>query len=541
MKKLFIFASILFIFCAFGSCFAIDDFTVQETNLNTDSSALEMIITDNRPSGQSPTSVAVSVDNTQMTDVSLKLISDSDLPISFVFVVDNTSTAISNQKKRPAEIAQAIRETRNNNQDRYYLIGYDTVVHSPQGPSAYPDDLFSSLSYGVVGMSDYTEALMKAVDLLKNDNVYSKKVIILISDGNLTNSPKVQTGELMDVLAESPYPVYICGMAQSESDSYVQADLQKLENISKATGGLYISDESNRTQGKDFLNHMLKTLIIEITFPAEYSGNSEGTGNAAIQLSRDNREIALINTLVPLPKTEIETITAETETPVSTEEDPCADEDNPDCVEPEISEEAANPLREYLGEQWALILTGVALVIVVLVVVIVINSAKNRKKADFEEMPVEPEEETKPAKDEATDRVTEETPNSDATVIIGDREVRPQRPKMAAKIVLDDLTNRRQITTVIADGESKVFGRFDPKAPNNGVVVITKNDGHISRSQFMITLSGTRLVIKDMGSINKTYLNGDQINGEMVLKNNSRVRIGNVTGEREFAVSISKA
>ncbi len=539
MKKIFFGLSILLVLCFVGAGWAANEFSVEETVFNGTDNTLRFIINDNRSSGQSPNNVSVLVDGTDLSEPELKLLHESDVPITFVFVVDNTSTAFSDQKKRPAEIAEVLSSARSGKNDAYYLISFDTQVHSPEGPVKFPSEVLDKLTYGVVGESDYTEALLKAVELLNGMNGFSKKVIILITDGALNDRPRMQQSELIEELTASGYPIYACGLLRSETQSYVEADLKKLNNISESTGGLFFSYASAKTPGRDILEHVGKSAVISGKLPENYTRESEGLADVVIHLIRNNNEMTTARTQVNLPVIDFpisDPEVSETSAPVSTltpvvtvistvvscEEDPSL----PECKKTGIFEKIQQTLQKALGDNWLLIVIAGCLMLVIIILIILIITKRNKGDI-FEE--IEPE----PDNEDLNNRDTD-SPDNEKT----EAEIQPSAIKM--NIVLDDLTNRKRFSGVIQEGESKVFGRLDKKHPDNGVAVINEGDKYISRNQFMISVSGGKVLIRDLGSSNGTYLNGEKINDEVVLRNGSRIRIGDKPGEREFNITISK-
>ncbi len=539
MKKLLFGLSFLLVFCFVFSCFAADDFTVSDYDFVEAEKSFRFLISDNRDSGLSPNAVSVSVDGSDLTNVGLKSLTDSDVPVTFVFVVDNTSTAYADQKNRPAEIAEAISSSRSGKNDEYYLISFDKEVHAPVGPSKYPADVLDKLTYNVPGLSDYSEALHKAVELLNGETGFGKKVIILIADGSQVASPRLQQGELIEELSSAGYPIYTCGLLRSESQKYEEADLKKLSTISQRTGGLSFSYDTNNTPGKEILRHIEKSLVVTGDLAEAYTREDAGQGDVLIRLMRGTTEQSSVGTKVLLPQilptgepsNETED-TPDPEQPIETPDvpvDPCADPANPNCPTPSFFDKIRNQLQNVFGDNWLLAVIACCLLAALIILVIVLITKKNKGEVFEEVDPIpqpEKKEEEKSNKDEKTD-------------IIGPDQPEPVKPSV--KIVLDNLTTRKRVSGTIAEGDSKVFGRLDKKNPDNGVVVISADDTFISRNQFMITVSGGRCLIKDLGTKNGTYLNGEKITGEVVVQNGSKIRIGDIPGEREFMIMISKS
>ncbi len=513
---------------------------------------MSVIVNDNRPTGQVPNSAVVTVDGSKLQNVKFSEFGESNQPTTFVFVVDTTTTAYADQKNRPVEIANDIYSARKGKNDDYFLISFDTEVHAPVGPSKYPDDVLNTLSYNNAGMSDYSEALMKAVDLLKKETRFSKKVIILISDGYQVSIPKRTHGELLEEFRNYTYPVYTCGLLQSQAGQYIQTDLDKLRDISEQTGGLFFSYDTNKTPGKDILSHISKSCYITGTMPGEYSRLSSGKVTMNISLKRSDRDIISFNSNVTLPMikstikpTSAPTAVKPTAAPTAVKPTAAPTAVKPTAVPTAVPTEVPTPgtckdpngftgklacwMQEHLGNNWKLIAGGGCALIILLIVLLIVNGAKRKKKKNPVEpvnpAPVIPEQPVNP------DPVKPEPP-------VNPEPVKPEPPvRNMTKIVFDDLASRGRYKAVIPDGGHQIFGKIDN--PASGVVGLG-GDSHISRKHFMISVNGDMVVIEDLGSTNGTWLNGDRIRGQVVIHSGSKVYIGDRSDKLEFGVTITK-
>lgn len=492
MKKVLLGLSILFVLCFAGICSAIDDFTVTEAPVYDEATnTITVVVNDNRGSGQAANAASASINGTALSNVTFQAINESDIPVTYVFVVDTTTTAYSDQKNRPAEIAQALSNGRSGKNDLYYLISFDTKVNEPVGPSPFYDEVFDKLSYDTAGMSDYSEALRQAVNLLKGINILSKKVIILVSDGYQVSDPALEQRELIDMIEESGFPVYSCGLLQSQTGQYMAADLQKLSNISQGTGGMFFSFESNKNPGKDILNHITKSGVVKASITDTASVSRSEQSAIDIRLLRNDSEIGKV--------------TAQAEISVPETEDICKSNPNdPSCKQEPIStsDKIKGWLFDNFGPNYILIVIACFLLIalVILIILTIVRSKKTDNDDDFEELPVNEE-------------------NKGCTII------------------LKDLNNGKQYTAEIPNGERRIFGRSDDEA--NGVIGLG-GDQHISRRQFILTVNDNVVVLEDDKSQNGTYLNGTRIRGKTGIQNGSQIRIGEIAGEREFSVTIKQ-
>jgi len=76
-----------------------------------------------------------------------------------------------------------------------------------------------------------------------------------------------------------------------------------------------------------------------------------------------------------------------------------------------------------------------------------------------------------------------------------------------------------QVNDMYAVNKSIIMGRKQ----GNDIVI---NDPYMSSEHLKITVSGKRFMLTDLGSSNGTYVNGERIEGEVELKNNDRIRLG---------------
>ena len=516
MKKLFAGLSIILLMCIACGCIAAEDLSIaREISYDPGARLLSLLISDNRSSGPEPETAEVSFDEISLENTAYQPLPASGLPIVFCFVVDTTPTAFSYQTKIPGELAGAFAGYRGNKTDKYYLISYDTEVHEAAGPVQNPGTIFDEINYagGYNIVGDYSEALMKAVDLLNAHEGFCKKVIILITDGNQVKKPFLQdTGDngLLEKLETAGYPVYAFGMMQSETEDYVESSLKKLQNISTAAGGMYVSYKDNPEPGKDFYDRIIRSGVVSGTIPAAYEKTASDPVEVTVRLLRSNgAEIrSLISGLI-LPAIEGQVLPTEEPVILPTE-----------AVSVSTQEQIQTMLRDKLGDNWAYIL-GAGLALIILIILILSISGRSRKSKKKEQ-------ETKAAKQE------QETGSGELTAVL---ETKPEQ-KDTSKAYLAYLTDQSNGVTCSAslrDGQAVIYGRLNDKA---GGVIGLGGDPHISRKQFTLTNDNEKIILEDLASENGTFLNGERISGKVSVKSGDLIRIGGIPGEREFRVSL---
>lgn len=584
MKKLFLNLTLLLLLCFTAESFAIDNFSTSGFQYDDETRSVEIIISDNRSEGQHPNSASITIAGTQLENVTYTSYDHTEEPITFVFVVDNTSNYIASEKGRPAKIAEEIFTARNKKNDDYYLISFDTTVHEPIGPYNNTTSLFNSLTYNVSGDSDYSEALDKAISLLDSDTKFAKKAIILITDGYQTKNPAKSLDVLVNDLLKAGYPVFTCGLMRSQEQRYIADDLKNLQTISENTGGVYFSFQNPGTQkaGQVFLDQIMKSAVVRGTLPDDFSLENPSEEKTAINLSFNGREISTINTelLLPAILPIAEAIaepedTTEPTTAVQTEE-PAITEEISLTRTPNNSEEVP-PEESSVGPEE------------------VPSSETQTPEVTEEAVPTETPEATEEAVPTETPEATEEsvpteTPveseNSENTEnesgftawmkahlgenwvlvlaagclllvliivilirLFGKKKDDKDNQKTfvnddynedektestpSVKVSFTDTANRNCYNVNLVNGASKVFGRSNDPVKE---IIGLGNEGHISQKHFQVTYKDEMVLIEDLGSTNGTYLNGKKlIPGQgSVLTNGSTIKIGQALDGRKF-------
>ena len=110
----------------------------------------------------------------------------------------------------------------------------------------------------------------------------------------------------------------------------------------------------------------------------------------------------------------------------------------------------------------------------------------------------------------------------------------------AARPVVEDIDTETEITaaeavlTVLEAADESMIGRrfaFGDsisigRGDANDIVI---NDGYVSHRHARVELWNNLYVIEDLGSVNKTYVNGQEIAGRQYLQSGDIISIGTVT------------
>ena len=525
MKKTLVSLAIILVLCLTGICTAAEDLTIAG-NISYDpgTRTLSFLVNDNRATGSEPELAEVSFDGITLQDTVYRPLADSGIPLVFCFVVDTTPTAFSYQTRIPGQLAEALAGYRGNKADQYYLISYDSEVHEPAGPASSPDVLFGEIKYagGYNIVGDYSAALMKAVEVLDAHDGFCKKVIFLITDGNQVKNPFLADSGINGLLVRlgnAGYPVYSFGLIQSETEEYDEASLKRIQSISSAAGGMYISYKDNPEPWKDFYDQIRRSGVISGTVPADYGRDAADPAAMTVRLLRSGgSEIRALTANIALPVIE--------GTPAEIEIVPTA-EPEPEVI-PEVTGTWLNKVKAVMlntfGENWMYI-AGAGVLLIVLIILIIIIAGKSRRSGKGAK--------SKSKKETGSGSVSSVLPDPEQTAPIDFRKEDDSAPCLT---YLTDLKHGVTCSASLRDGQSAAFGRLNDKA--SGVTGLG-GDPHISRKQFTLTNDNGKIILEDSDSENGTYLNGEKISGKTVVRAGDTIRIGGIAGEREFRVSIT--
>lgn len=108
---------------------------------------------------------------------------------------------------------------------------------------------------------------------------------------------------------------------------------------------------------------------------------------------------------------------------------------------------------------------------------------------------------------------------------------KPIREEIYAEV---EITAEEAVLTVLEAADASMVGRRFAFADRisigrsdaNDIVI---NDGYVSHQHAVIGLLNNLYIIEDMGSVNKTYVNGQEISGRQYLQTGDTISIGTVT------------
>lgn len=107
----------------------------------------------------------------------------------------------------------------------------------------------------------------------------------------------------------------------------------------------------------------------------------------------------------------------------------------------------------------------------------------------------------------------------------------PVREKIYSEV---EITAQEAVLTVLEAADESLVGRRFAfadrisigRSEDNDIVI---NDGYVSHYHAVIGMLNNLYVIEDLGSVNKTYLNEQEISGRQYLQTGDIISIGTVT------------
>lgn len=345
-----------------------------------------------------------------------------------------------------------------------------------------------------------TDYLFQAVEMVKNDTEYTR--FIVISDGVDNNSIGITKDELNSKLKETPRPVYTVGHIYKDNSG----ELKNMFALSRITGGeeFLIEDFEDIQILVDHLHDFSNIYAIKMDIPETVMDGGDRHFLLNIHTQQGDREVtgevsmpfALVEEEPePIPEPE-----PEPEPVPEPEPEPEPEQEPEPIPEPEPEPEPSGIGMEKTA---GLVLLAAA--------VIALLFYKKKKKGDNGKK-------MKKSKSAAPETIPEDIQEKEETMFLGGRYL----------LVLRDRANPGRIFRYPLDGHVVVGRNIDM------VQIAVDYNRTVSGQHCEFYMKNNRCFIRDMNSINHTYLEGRIINGENEILSGSIVRIGEV----EFSVEI---
>lgn len=348
-----------------------------------------------------------------------------------------------------------------------------------------------------------SDILYDEIIKLENDKEYTR--FIVVADGVDNKAIGYTKEELQELLKKKNYPVYALGCAYKNNT----AELENFFAIARMTKGNYfLLDDSEDTSAiVSGLAEQISRVTLEI--PDECR---DGGAKSILLSIETNDGVIELTAAASMPfqiKEEPEPVVTEAEPePVVAEPAPVVVEPEPEPVqeEPEPEEDAS-------GIDPVTVVAAIAIVCaIVLLVLQKIKAPDKKKKKEVVTAAVQSDEPTVMLQEEER---TMFLPQNDAGYIV----------------VLKDKNEPDKIFRYPLMDRVIIGRKNEP-----GVNIVLNYDSSVSGRHCEITISGDHFYVEDLHSSNKTYLNGEIVEGRMEFQPGSNLRIGRL----EMVVDIVK-
>ena len=348
-----------------------------------------------------------------------------------------------------------------------------------------------------------TDFLYQALQKIENDPDFTR--FIVISDGVDNKAIGITKEELTDRLKESSRPIYTIGHIYGENDS----QLKNMFALSRVSNGkeLLIEDFEDISLIAKEVHDFSGLYALKTEIPQDVMDG--GNRHVLLSLSTDGGDWEITGE-APMPFGLIEKAEA---VPEPTQE-PTPNPTIQPTPEPTLAPE---PTPASVKESGGLGLEKVIGVIVLILAIIVFYFYQKRNKSDKKKKkpgkkPVTPVKPTKPETESGNKPVEEET------VILDGRYL----------LVLRDRLSPEKIFRYPLD-DNVIVGRNVDR-----VQVAIDSSRTISGQHCEFYVKANRFFVRDLNSINHTYLDGKMIKGEAEVVSGSIVKLG----EAEFCIEI---
>lgn len=345
------------------------------------------------------------------------------------------------------------------------------------------------------GKSSYIyDNLLNVVEQLESEKDTYKR-IVLFTDGIENSATGITIDEVKDKLKEHTVQIYTVSFVNKDKTNY--ESLKQVAALARSSGGQDIQiagDASVKDRVSDISSELDNLLILTLIPPSDKYDTKVYPVTISSGDERDSADMRM-------PYKEFETTTAETTVSTTTAS---ATLPVTEVTEPVETEKGNNSVIVIA------ICAGVAVIIIAVLCIVLIKKSK-KKEENVEPEPVSQE------------------PEAAETVFLGDNSRSGDTEFLFSDIrcktvILRDIKNPAYFfEKKINEGDQIIIGRDSTKA--NTVI---DYDNSVSGKHCCIFIKSGELMVEDLGSKNKTYLNSELLLSPHHLLNGDEIRIGRV-------------
>ena len=355
--------------------------------------------------------------------------------------------------------------------------------------------------------TDLYRSLTKGLNMLTNKpELPTKRVIILISDGQESNDQGITKDEVLVRLSQNHIPVFSVAFKSSNNNS-IKESMKVLGSFARLSNGQdFILGDGSKTSDditQNIINRINKGFVASFDVSNVKMDGQSSNLNLNIKLDKNTSMIANENVVLPVVADTVKQASPVTKT-------------------------TTHKTIPFYNNKY--ILSGIALVFVLLVVLIFIFMKKRKNKNKLEENKNIEEPVFLPEGDGSMDAgktvgmdmptnmdnsIGKTIPLVHQTLPSSNRGVKIHLVKIGKK----DNDSFQELTLT----NSIIIGRDSTKAK-----LVFKNDELLSGRHCELSLKEGRIFICDLNSTNGTYVNGVPISGSFRLHNDDIILLGSM-------------
>ncbi len=447
-------------------------------------------------------------------DISSISVADLKIPVKTLVMVDNSLSIKDSDRKKIAEFLQNLISDRIANEE----IAIATFDQEIRYACDYSDD-YTTLKSAIDGISHQnletylTDVLYDLIqEMIQNpEDVYQR--IIVISDGVDNKYIGYTKDELYSLLKDNSYPIYTIGSLNKKKNN--NAELENMYALSRMTNALSftLDDYSNML---DVSAQIAEEKDVTKFVISPSSSMLDGS-RKAVKITIGGNDISVE---VKMPQKEKEEVSTE---PKPTPEPTAAK--TVDVPIPNTATPIETPNEVSAPSILPIIIAIVAVLVVVAIVLFVFMRKKRQSKKEvFEEFIEDREIRTEITGDEGTtelifDDVPEDASDSNTQGIWNEK-------KNYALVLTDVNSPIKSFRVTLRD--AIVIGR------GASCTIVLDYDKSVSGKHCEISENGGRFYVRDLGSSNKTYVNGEEVVSKTEIFSGAVLKLGRLEMRVDF-------
>jgi len=505
--------------CAVQSVFAENsaeppELFMESVKINTDERVLNILCNTNaaKPTANN---FKATLGNTELPVLRVTPFKDADEGTSYIFLADVSGSI------RPAQLA-AIKDTvtalcgKLTEKDNISIFSIGNEVYTQPFVSAYGDiqAQIDAIEPKHENTSIYGSVFKSLSILNTNENCRDKKALVIFSDGEEYSFDGITQEEVSAKIKESHIPIYtVALLGKNPAPAYVETAKILGSFARLSAGGRHYIHTLEKEKSKEIAEDVSDSVHGGLVVSLDMTGFVSDGGDMMLRLELTAEGMGTVSDGYAIPtvgmnfRTEDATA-AEEPASVTTTFSAAETEEEPERV-------PSAPVKEKASFSKYLLIAIIAAAVIVVVVVLII--ALRRKPPEPEPIP----EPAPPAPLPAPPPAPLSVPPPKPVLSVKPSAPPPGKPRIVLRLTkighLAKQVYRKEFSGTL------VIGRDAGKAD-----LVFKDDDLLSGRHCSISYEQDGLILRDLGSTNKTFVNGVPVNGRYILEEDDILLIGSM-------------